>query len=464
MKCQKCGSPMSSEHLYCDICGAEYQIVPDFEPEIESSIAKSMSEISEILEEDVPNKEEVFSHSPKMKAPSFTFIFLFILICSIFIYMGYFKYTHSVNYQSKLAVTAVEEKDYYKAVKIYGELRKKNPRDAYWYIKEAEMNLQLREPEKAYNLAVTAIGLEENKTMAYEFLLSYLEKEENYIEMKQHLQTCQSEDLRKKYWEYLGEIPALNYPSGTYDEIIQLVFEKGYEGVVYYTLDGTLPTTNSAKYEKPIKLGNGTHTVTVIYENRHNQVSEPVVLEYIVSSDTPMNPAVIPSSGIYRVAEMIEVTVEDGTRVYYTTDLSKPTPESPEYTAPIPMPLGESRFNFIAVSEKGIASEVTQRNFMLNMKTNVTLEEAETLLVQKLISTGHILDKNGAISERYGVFHYFYKFPISEMDMNYYVFEEHYMENQINNPLNRFYAVDVLYGNVYKLIPDGNGNFTKIEF
>lgn len=455
---------MASEHLYCDICGAEYQIVPDFEPEIESSIAKSMSDISEMLEEDTPKEEEEISHSSKIKTPSFTLIFLCILFGSVFVYMGYFKYTHSVNYQSKQAVTAVEEKDYYKAVKIYGELRKRNSQDAFWYIKEAEMNLQLDEPEKAYNLAVTAIGLEENQNMAYEFLLSYLEKDENYMEMKQYLQTCESEELREKYWEYLGEVPAINYESGTYDELLQLVFEKGYEGTVYYTLDGTLPTINSEKYEKPIKLGNGTHTLTVIYENKHNQVSNPVVLEYIVSSDTPMNPAVTPSSGIYRVAEMIEVVVEEGTRVYYTTDLSKPTSESLEYTVPIPMPLGESRFNFIAVSEKGIVSEVTQRNFMLNMKTNVTLEEAETLLVQKLISTGHILDKNGAVKDRYGVFHYFYKFPISETEVNYYVFEEHYMENQINNPLNHFYAVDVLYGNVYKLIADGKGNFTRVEF
>ena len=34
----------------------------------------------------------------------------------------------------------------------------------------------------------------------------------------------------------------------------------------------------------------------------------------------------------------------------------------------------------------------------------------------------------------------------------------------INNPLEHFYAIDVLYGNVYKLISDGNGNFTRIDF
>ena len=135
-----------------------------------------------------------------------------------------------------------------------------------------------------------------------------------------------------------------------------------------------------------------------------------------------------------------------------------------EYTAPIPMPLGESRFNFIAYSETGVASSVTHRNYMLNMKTNLTMEDAEVKLVQKLISNGHILDQNGAVSDRYGVFRYFYKFSICEADINYYVFEEHYMENQINNPLEHFYAIDVLYGNVYKLISDGNGNFTRIDF
>ena len=52
MKCQKCGAQMVSGHLYCDTCGAEYQIVPDFDPEIENSIAQSMADISETLEEE----------------------------------------------------------------------------------------------------------------------------------------------------------------------------------------------------------------------------------------------------------------------------------------------------------------------------------------------------------------------------------------------------------------------------
>ena len=271
------------------------------------------------------------------------------------------------------------------------------------------------------------------------------------------------EEIKEKYWEYLCELPAVSKDSGSYDEAIELTFKKGFQGTVYYTLNGDIPDHKSIKYEKPIKLGNGIHILTAVYENKFGMVSEPVTFEYKITSDIPMSPIVNLASGKYTNAEMIEISIEEGTRVYYTTDLSQPTIESTEYTKPIPMPLGESRFNFIAISETGNSSSITQRNYMLNMKTNVTLEEAETLLVQKLISIGHILDKNGAVQNRYGVFRYFYKFPISEAEINYYVFEEHYMENQINNPLNHFYAVDVLDGNVYKLISDNSGNFTRVE-
>lgn len=464
MKCQKCGAEMVSGHLYCDICGAEYQIVPDFEPEIEYSIAQSMSDISESIEEENTYKEDpLVLPEHKLKVPSFSLIFFLVLVCSVFVYMGYSKYTHSTNYQSKQALEAISQYDYYKAAQIYENIRKKNPEDAYWYVKEAETKLMLEENQQAYDLALLAINLDINTDIAYDFLLSYLEKEENYKEMDQYLKSCNYEEIKEKYWEYLCEVPAINYESGDYDQSLELAFQKGFQGTIYYTLDSSIPTQQSPKYETPIQLGNGTHILKVIYENKFGIVSDPVVYEYKITSDIPMTPTVNLSSGKYTNAELIEIDVEEGTKVYYTTDLTHPTQESMEYTAPIPMPLGESSFKFIAYSEKGFASGITQRNFMLNMKTNVTIEEAENLLVQKLISTGHILDQNGAVQDRYGVFRYFYKFPISETEINYYVFEEHYMENQINNPLKHFYAVDVLYGNVYKLISDENSNFTRVE-
>ena len=465
MKCQKCGAQMVSGHLYCDICGAEYQIVPDFEPEIENSIAQSLSDITETMEKSIHETEKKkVSVNKKIKVPSFTLIFFLVMICSVFIFIGYSKYTNSDSYQSKMALNAINSQDYYRAAQIYESLRKENPEVADWYIKEAETKLLLGKNVEAYQLAVAAIQLEETTEEAYLFLLPFLEKEENYIEMYQLLKECKFVVVKEKYREFLCELPDINYESGNYDTSLDISFEKGFQGTIYYTLDGSVPNLQSAKYEKPIKIGNGTHILTAIYANAHGMLSEPKSWNYQIASEEPMAPVVKLSSGKYKYAEMIEVNVEEGTKVYYTTDLSQPTEESLEYTIPIPMPLGESRFNFVAISEKGISSGITQRNYMLNMKTNVSIEEAETMLVQKLISTGHILDQNGAVQDRYGVFRYFYKFPISETEQNYYVFEEHYMENQINNPLGHFYAIDVLYGQVYKVIKDDAGKFIRVDF
>ena len=38
MKCPKCGYEWQEGHLYCDNCGEEFRIVPDFEPEIEEEM------------------------------------------------------------------------------------------------------------------------------------------------------------------------------------------------------------------------------------------------------------------------------------------------------------------------------------------------------------------------------------------------------------------------------------------
>ena len=46
MICPRCGYEMKEEHLYCERCGAEIQIVPDFEPEIQNSIEETLSTVA----------------------------------------------------------------------------------------------------------------------------------------------------------------------------------------------------------------------------------------------------------------------------------------------------------------------------------------------------------------------------------------------------------------------------------
>ena len=51
MNCQKCGASLPPGCLYCEECGNEYQIVPDFEPEIENSMAESLSDVIDSMDD-----------------------------------------------------------------------------------------------------------------------------------------------------------------------------------------------------------------------------------------------------------------------------------------------------------------------------------------------------------------------------------------------------------------------------
>ena len=113
MKCQKCGAELVPGHLYCDICGAEFQIVPNFEPEIENSIAESLSDIRETMEDTISVKVTKLTSKVKtLKVPSFSLIFVFVFVISLILFLGYTKYTNSITYQNNQAIKAIKKQDY----------------------------------------------------------------------------------------------------------------------------------------------------------------------------------------------------------------------------------------------------------------------------------------------------------------------------------------------------------------
>ena len=64
MKCPKCGERLKKDFLYCEKCGEEIRIVPDFEPEIENSIIETLSAVAQEMnpttETDTERSEEIF--------------------------------------------------------------------------------------------------------------------------------------------------------------------------------------------------------------------------------------------------------------------------------------------------------------------------------------------------------------------------------------------------------------------
>lgn len=467
MKCQKCGTSLSQDYLYCSKCGTEYQIVPDFDPEIENSIANAMSDVGDtIVTKEAPefipesaDKGELSFSEEKGKRKFLSSLSFCIISVSFLCFFANYMYCNSVFYLEKQAKKSVQETNYPRAIEYYTKIRKKQPKEVLWYLEEAKLELQYGDRDSAIRLLYR--GVEENggNTEIYHMLFELLIENEEYREVYRLLQDCGYDEIKTDFREYDSQVKSLSHEGGTYYEILPLTVDTK-EQTVFYTLDGSTPDPSSEKYSEPIFLGNGKHTVSFISYNKYGIPSKIVRNEYEIITSTPLSPKVTLQSGVFWRPQLIEVMVEPQTTVYYTTDGSLPTENSRKYEGPIPLPLGESQFIFVAISNNNVMGEPSERNYQLTLYEGMDIGRAEQLLMDHLIASGHILDGNGAIMNRYGVFRYFYQFPLELNGEIFHVFEEHYLENLINNALGNYYGVNINTGKVHLIKCDYAGNYS----
>ena len=127
------------------------------------------------------------------------------------------------------------------------------------------------------------------------------------------------------------------------------------DAVIYYTLDGTTPTIQSAKYEGPVKLmQNCTVKALAVKTDLFNSVISEAPINWFTVK-TPR----ITFNGKYTSIE----TETPGTAIYYTTDNSEPDAKSKVYVEPFVLPAEQTVLKAIAIRENWNNSSVMERTY-----------------------------------------------------------------------------------------------------
>ena len=136
--------------------------------------------------------------------------------------------------------------------------------------------------------------------------------------------------------------PTFSPAAGTYTTSQSVTISDATAGTtIYYTTNGTTPTTSSTKYTGAITVS-ATETLEAIAVETGYTNSAVATAAYTITPALPA-PTFSPAAGTYTTSQ--SVTIGDatgGTTIYYTTNGTTPTTSSTKYTGPITVSASET--------------------------------------------------------------------------------------------------------------------------
>lgn len=480
MKCPNCGTDMEEGALYCEKCGAEIHIVPDFEPEIEDAYRQTIDNITNDLWEnetaaenqiEIPGKEEKEKEKKKEKRNKKeneksdrklfavlvcgTLLFFAILTTGILLWMH-----NSAGYQINRARRASEAGDYLKASRHY-ERALKLADDVNIKIELAETyfyrNNKIEYEYLLWNIIRDPNATQEQIESAYGKLIAVYRSREDYQGINDFLLESGNDKVMSAYQMYLAKEPEFSVLEGEYNSVQPLKLTAGGEGTIYYTTDGSDPDEHSKIYAIPILLEEGSYQIKALFINANGIRSNIVEKNYVIEIEEIPEPSVNLASGKY-TRPMLIIIEDDPENVYYTTDTREPDADSNLYTGAIPLPIGRSVFKFIRI-EAGVSSNVGVYRYELNLNTDLTPQDAEKIVVDYSLESGKILDESGKANEEGSFYRYEYQYVRNINDEGDFFVIRESLDDKMNNKFRTgtYFAVDIYNGDLYRLNIDEFG-------
>jgi sugar lactone lactonase YvrE len=157
----------------------------------------------------------------------------------------------------------------------------------------------------------------------------------------------------------------LRPPGGSYSGRIRVKIEPSERAEIFYSLDGTVPTRRSSRYEGPISIEKNT-VLTYLAVDDAGNISTPESQRYILDSTAPVTKAE-PPGGVFSDAVSVALSAERGAVIRYTLDGISPTQASPVYTEPIRLE-NDTVLKFFSTDESGNREDVRVEKYTFQVQ------------------------------------------------------------------------------------------------
>jgi hypothetical protein len=162
--------------------------------------------------------------------------------------------------------------------------------------------------------------------------------------------------------------PVFSPVAGSYSSAQSVTISDATSGAtVYYTTNGTAPTTSSIKYTGPITVSSTEKLEAIAVATGGTNSAVASAAYTITSLPTVATPTFSPAAGTYNSAQSVGISdATAGATIYYTTNGTTPTTSSTQYTGPITVSSTET-LQAIAVAPGDTNSAVASAAYTINL-------------------------------------------------------------------------------------------------
>lgn len=475
MICPKCGKQIEEGSLFCSYCFTDIKIVPTYDSKVEQAVSEALEDVGKRVERET-NRERSRSERDQQVARLRRRISLILcgVAAGVILMVGVFLVLERMSrstesYYVARAYEKAGDGDYDGAVAEINAaiaLKRSSSGGTQLLLTKSEYEAQAGDTDKALDTLQEIIdaAMDSSEVLgAYSRIIAIYSARGEYATIARLLRESSDAEVQSSFRQYMVYQPQFNPPSGSYEEELAVTLTTDGDGSIFYTLDGSRPTSASSLYSGPITLTPGLTRVTAIYINRYGVVSRSVSRLYNVMGDAVLldAPTVMPEGGTYSEEIRVTVDVPDHVDCYYTTDGTDPTEDSTLYKEPIPVPIGTTDYRFVLIGEDGIPGEITEVIYTRTQTESVTEADGPAIIIQSLIGLGEPMLSDGTVENGLARFVYAAQGRQTFYGKDYYTYVE-LMQDTAGNSVHtgRSFAVDVTDGTANYI--DENANIVPI--
>lgn len=327
----------------------------------------------------------------------------------------------------------------------------------------ADALVHVNQNDKAIEVLKSALSYDKMNEKALPLLAKLYQDEKKGTELSELIKKYKGTKNEALLSDYKVDEPTSSENPGNFEDSVEINLMASDGCTIYYTTDGSEPTTKSSKYSSAIKIEKDNVTVKAIAVDSIGVASDVAEFKYSISLKAPDAPVLNPSESDVKVGTKIVIEgLADDEKAYYTLNGSTPSANSSQYSGGITLDkVGNYVISVIVINKHNLSSPVTRVSYNVSEEKTYTKDEAESILMKRLVSNNKV-SQSGTMVGGGGTAKLVYQNTTTISGTKMY-----YIRLDVNSgnstKTEGYYGVGVNNGQCY-VITDNNGSLSAVQY